>query len=40
MNRKPQGSASRQQRAREQQAVLNQLRAGQGISGEIGRAHV
>jgi hypothetical protein len=33
MNRKPQGSASRQQRAREQQAVLNQLRAGQGISG-------
>jgi hypothetical protein len=33
MNRKPQKSASRQQRAREQQAVLNQLRAGQGISG-------
>ena len=33
MNRKPQGSASRQQRAREQQAVLNRLRAGQGITG-------
>jgi hypothetical protein len=33
MNRKPQESASRQQRAREQQAVLNRLRAGQGISG-------
>ena len=33
MNRKTQGRASRQQRAREQQAVLNQLRAGQGISG-------
>lgn len=33
MNRKPQPSTSQQQRAREQQAVLNQLRAGQGITG-------
>lgn len=33
MNRQPQASASQQQRAREQQAVLNQLRAGQSITG-------
>jgi hypothetical protein len=33
MNRKPQPSSAQQQRAREQQAVLNQLRAGKGISG-------
>jgi hypothetical protein len=33
MNRKTQPSSAQQQRAREQQAVLNQLRAGKGISG-------